>query len=642
MCGISGIVHLDMSPIQFEYLKSMSESIKHRGPDDQGYVGFSFANHNVKEINVEENNPQLPFHGGIGFNRLSILDLSMNGHQPMISENQKIVIAYNGETYNAFDFKEYLVAKGFRFKSNTDTEILLYLYQHYGIVKMLELLNGMFAFCIVDLELNKIFLVRDHVGIKPMYWFKKNNTLLFASEIKAFLQHPEFDAQINEQHIDEYQLYNYSAHDRTLFTRVSKIPPGHFMEISMKGEKLCKYYEPSFKEDLEISKKNAQENLEQTLKHAIKSQLISDVKVGCQLSGGIDSSLITTFARKYFRSDMDTFSVILENMEYSEEKYISMVVEKTFATSHKFKLTPKDFAENLIATAWHYDEPLLIPQAVGIKQLAKNASKHITVLLSGEGSDELMGGYRRYYNLCYKKQHQGIIHIMSKIPGKGQTASKRYLPGISTKDFFLRQGGPSSLDRYSDFRPDINLNKTFQQREELFPENTDLLKQVRYYEMRAWLGATLMIQDKMTMAHSIENRVPFTDKKIVEFVFSLPSKYFVKSNINPLSYNNHNKNTKILLKKVTEKYYPNEFVYRRKMGFNQPLHDYFADPLLQELIQDSLLPGIKQRGIVNYIEILNLWDRYQKTKSLAGLMVLWNWFSFELWAQLFIDKKIVG
>ncbi len=642
MCGISGIVNLDLKPVHLEYLKSMSESIKHRGPDDQGYVGFSFANHTIQEIDVDVKNLPLPFHGGIGFNRLSILDLSMNGHQPMISENRKITIAYNGEVYNAFGFKGFLKTKGFRFKSNTDTEILLCLYQFVGIKKMLEMINGMFAFCIVDLKLNKVFLARDHAGIKPMYWFKKNNTLLFASEIKAFLQHPEFDAQISEQHIDEYQLYNYCAHDRTLFTGVSKIPPGHFMEISMNGEKLCKYYQPSFNKNRNISKKNAQESLEQTIKHAIKSQLISDVKVGCQLSGGIDSSLITTFARKHFQSNMDTFSLILENSAYSEEKYINMVVDKTHASSHKYELTPKNFAENLIASAWHYDEPLLIPQAVGIKQLAKNASKYITVLLSGEGSDELMGGYRRYYNLSYKKQHQGIIHIMSKIPGKGQTASKRYMPNVSTNDFFLRQGGSSSLNRYPDFRPEINLERAFHQREELFPENTDLLKQVRYYEMRAWLGATLMIQDKMTMAHSIENRVPFTDKKIVEFVFSLPSKYFVKSNINPLSYNNHNKNTKILLKKVTEKYYPNEFVYRRKMGFNQPLHDYFADPLLQELIQDSLLPGIKQRGIVNYIEILNLWDRYQKTKSLAGLMILWNWFSFELWAQLFIDKKIVG
>lgn len=641
MCGITGIFNLDFQSIDFNVLKRMSDVQKHRGPDDQGFVGFSFNRNTVSSIDINSQDINSnSFHGGIGFNRLSILDLSINGHQPMISNNGKVVIAYNGETYNAFEFKDQLKKKGYQFRSQTDTEVLLHLYQEYGINKLLELVNGMFAFCIVDLKLERLFLARDHVGIKPIYWYRKGKTLLFASEIKSFIPHPGFHAEIAEEHVDEYFFYKYNAHDRTVFKNVNQLPPGYYLEASLSGEKLKKYWEPNLTTKNTLSEMEAGSRLEEILKSSVKSQLISDVKVGCQLSGGIDSSLITTFAREYFDANMDTFSVIPENKAFSEEKYIDQVIEKTNSNAHKLTLTPEWFSDNIISAAWHSDVPLPLAQTVGMKRLAEGASDFVTVLLSGEGSDELMGGYTEIYCQAYKMKNKHLINCMSKIPGKGEKIKKQYLPHISNEDYFIQSRSTINLEDYLSFRPDNEMETVFNQRKKLYPDNADLLKKVRYYDMKGWLVNLLNHQDKMTMAHSIENRVPFLDKKMIDFVFSLPSDFFVRSSRNPLKYNSPNYYTKILLKTMTKRFYNHDFVYRNKMGFNQPLQDYFNHPLLKEMINDSILPGIKKRGIISYKQISQLWAKGYDNIDHSGLSFLWSCVSFELWAQLFIDKRL--
>ncbi|MBN1819394.1 MAG: asparagine synthase (glutamine-hydrolyzing), partial [Prolixibacteraceae bacterium] len=587
MCGFSGIINLDSRPVDLTIIQKMSETLKHRGPDDRGFIGFSLDNEKIYPLQPYElTSKNKSFSCSIGFNRLSILDLTANGHQPMISYDGKLAIAYNGETYNAFDFKNTLQKKGYRFRSKTDTEVLLYLYQEYGIEKMLELINGMFAFCIVDLNKNKLFLARDHAGIKPLYWYKNKSTILFASEIKAFLDHPDFKSEINLLNIPEYKFYHYCAFDRTLFKGVSRIPQGCYLEITSNNEKLIKYYEAPLSKDRKISQKRAEEILENTLKESIKSQLISDVKVGCQLSGGIDSSLITTFARQYFKANMDTFSIVFDNKQFSEEKYIDQVIEKTVPLAHKFKLTPEYFSENIISAAWHYDEPLLMPQNVGIKRLAQGSSEFVTVLLSGEGSDELMGGYQRFYDLSFRNKNLWYISILSKILNKGKGMIKNYLPELSPTEYFLSLGWTTGPDVYNSYIEENHLQQIFENRKSLIPDHPDLIKNLRYYEIQGWLGATLMIQDKMTMAHSIENRVPFTDKNMFNLIFSLPSVYFIKSKINPFSYSDHSENTKILLKKITEKHYSKDFTYRKKSGFNQPIIDYFQNKKMKDLIND--------------------------------------------------------
>ena len=242
MCGFTGYINLENQPLNSRVLKQMIDIQAHRGPDDQGMVGFSFFEDLKIDIIDDETSEFSHLHAGIGFNRLSILDLSKNGHQPMISNCGNYILAYNGETYNALSFRDELIAKGYPIKSRTDSEVVLYLYIEYGIDKMLEMLNGMFAFIIVDLKKRKSFIVRDQLGIKPMYVYKTSKVIMFSSEIKSFTVHPDFKSEINANHIDEYLLFRYCAHERTLFKNVKQVPPGHYYEISRDEIKVKEYW----------------------------------------------------------------------------------------------------------------------------------------------------------------------------------------------------------------------------------------------------------------------------------------------------------------------------------------------------------------------------------------------------------------
>lgn len=640
MCGIVGILNRNNQPVDFHILQRMSDKQRHRGPDDQSLVGFSFAKKDTIRLNhKEKSHKRSGFHGGLGFNRLSILDLSMNGRQPMISNNRQVIIAYNGEAYNAFTFKKFLVEKGICFKSSTDTEILLYLYQEYGIKKLLELINGMFALCIVDLMIGKIFLARDHAGIKPLYWYTNGNTILFASEIKAFYKHPDFIAELNNEHVDEYAILGYTAHDRTLLKNVYQIPPAHFMTFSMTDQKITRYWEP----DLSVKETGNlfadPDELESILKKAVSSQLISDVEVGCQLSGGIDSSLITTFARPYFPGGMNTFSVIPENSDFSEEDYIDQVIEKTESNAHKIEITPQYWVENICSATYHIDVPLSFPHALGIKRMAERAKDYVKVLLSGEGSDELMGGYREFYRHAYRQCYPGRIRLMSKIPFRGKRYRKYFLPHMSKNEYFIRIRS-SHFNHAHSVKNDINDSVFFTNQQNLIPDNPDSLKNIRVYDMRGRLAHLLSMQDRMTMAYSIENRVPFLDKNVIDYVFSKPSEYFLQASNNPKEYKAPFRHTKMLLKKIAAKYYNSQFAYRNKIGFNQPIYDYMIFPQMKEMINDIILPGIRNRGVFNYDLISKTYKKMEKKSYRKHSRWLWSFFAFELWAQIFIDRKL--
>lgn len=639
MCGIVGIVNLNFEPVDFKVLKRMMEVQKHRGPDDKGLVGFSFKHNEVAPVDIHQGGATR-FHGGVGFNRLSILDLSVKGHQPMISGDGNVVIAYNGEIYNAFEFKGDLESKGYAFRSRTDTEILLNLYQAYGMDKTLDMVNGMFAFCLVDLKRKRVFLARDHAGIKPMYWYGIADTLMFASEVKSFLFHPRFRAEIEENHLDEQLYYKYCAHDRTIFRGVLQIPPAHYMEISPAGKRLVQHWRPNFSDGKGVKRDEALNLLDSVLKSAVQSQLVSDVKIGFQLSGGVDSSMVATMAHHALDSKMATFSVIPENKQYSEEKYMERVIGRTKAGSHKFGLTPEYFAKNLVSAAWHMDVPLPLPQAVGFRRLAKGASDFVTVLLGGEGSDELMGGYVSLFDLAWKMKNSWMVPLASKIPFKGKKFAGRFLPGVDARDYYIRHRAAVPMNEFTSFNREAKLDKVFSQREALCPPHPDLLTSARVYDMRGWLTNTLIVQDKMTMSHSLENRVPMLDKRVIDFVFSLPGRYFISGSRNPVGFNSPERHTKILLKELASRYYGRDFAFRKKMGFNQPMQDYFTYPLMKEMINDTVLPGIKTRGLVNYTKLQQAWNGLNRNTESSVLFLLWTCFSFEIWAQVFIDGKL--
>ncbi|MFD2552345.1 asparagine synthase (glutamine-hydrolyzing) [Bizionia sediminis] len=640
MCGFTGFINLNWQPLKSHVLKQMTDIQAHRGPDDQGMVGFSLFKDSKVAIINNETAEFSHLHAGIGFNRLSILDLSKKGHQPMISECGNYILAYNGETYNALSFRDDLISKGHPIKSRTDSEVILYLYIEYGIDKTLKMLNGMFVFIIVDLKQQKSYIVRDQLGIKPMYIYQTPSILMFSSEIKSFTKHPDFKAELNIKHIDEYLLFRYCAHDRTLYKDVKQVPPGHYYEIAKDQIQVKEYwsYKMVDKNEL-INPKDALEQLDQTFKESIKSQLMSDVLVGCQLSGGIDSSLVTTYAREFFNANMDTFSIVFSDEKYSEEEFITYVTNHTNSDSHRYQYSNQYAFENFFKATWHLDQPLSIPNTLGIKRLAERARENVTVLLSGEGADELFGGYSRYHDLSCRVNMN--IQGYSKIPVIGNKIQNKFDTNQSLEDFFILSSSALNPSDYNKFNVKNTLETVLSQRQELFPSDGDIIKRASVYDLKTYMVDLLNRQDKMTMAHSVENRVPFLDKNMVELVMQLPAELLVKKCTDIRHINKPNTYTKHILKELAVKKFSKEFVYREKSGFPLPINDLFLKTEMNALIEDQLLPGLKDRGVFNFKEVSKIWNN-KGNFSRGDLKNLWMFFAFETWAQTFLDGKYDG
>ena len=321
MCGIAGYFNFDGAPADAGILGHMINAQRHRGPDDQGIRLFSLAAGTSIALTNGERHPRGRFDGGLAFNRLSILDLSALGHQPMVNADETVMIAFNGEIYNAFEYTKELEEAGFRFRSRTDTEVILYLYEHFGLEGTLQRLNGMFAIVIVDLRTREIQIARDHLGIKPFYWTVAGRTLLFASEVKSFLAHPSFRADIDDEYVDEYLAFRYLCGDNSLLKRVKQLRPGHSLRITSDGVSVHRYWQiPDVESKPRLSASEAIAQVDQLLRNSVQSQLLSDVKVGCQLSGGIDSSLVSLFARSHFGADMDTFSIVFDDPQVLRDR----------------------------------------------------------------------------------------------------------------------------------------------------------------------------------------------------------------------------------------------------------------------------------------------------------------------------------
>jgi len=579
MCGFAGFVNLDGAPPDPRVLAAMMRTIRHRGPDDSGQLLLADA--------------------AIGFHRLKILDLSEHGHQPMVSPSGTIAIAFNGEIYNAFDYKPELEAAGYRFRSRTDTEVLLYLYERYGIDGVLERLNGMFAMAIADVRSHEVHLARDHFGIKPLYFTQAGSTVLFASETKAFLAHPGFTPEIDDTHVDEQLAFRYVSGEASLLRGVRQVRPGHRVRITPQGVTTARYWSiPDATEKSRITREDAVEQLNVLLRTSVASQLRSDVKVGCQLSGGIDSSLVTAFARPHFEGGMDTFSVVFEDQKFSEGPWIAEAAAVTNADSHRFMFTEAAFMGPLERATWHMDQPISHPNALGIWLLAQHAGERVTVLLSGEGADEVFAGYSRFSG-AHLRPVEALIRATQLQPD-------------------------SKLAR---LRPGADLTPAIARRAEIFNEGgSDILSNFLKYEMQTYLADLLVRQDKMTMAHGVENRVPFLDRRVVEFARMLPAEYLVDG-----------RTTKTVVKELGRRTFDAAFVYRSKCGFALPLSQYFRSRIFTEMMEDRLLPGIRARGLVSEAAVRELWRRSLSAPALTE--VFWLPIALELWAQQFVDRQ---
>ncbi|AGF78359.1 asparagine synthase, glutamine-hydrolyzing [Desulfocapsa sulfexigens DSM 10523] len=641
MCGILGIYNLNGAPCSPAVLKRMTISQQHRGPDDSGIRMFSLTHQTSCEMSPKktEKKKNGSFEGGLGFNRLSILDLSSDGHQPMCNHDGSIFIAFNGEIYNAFDYQKELSAAGYTFRSKTDTEVVLYLYEHIGFEAMLDRLNGMFAICIVDLNKREIFLARDHFGIKPLYWVKQGNTVLFSSEVKSFLEHPDFRAELDRSHVDEYLTFRYCADEDFLLKNVKQLQPGYFLRISSNGITKKQYWEIGTKNyDISLDETAILNKLDQLLGESVERQLISDVKLGCQLSGGIDSSLVTAYARRNFGADLETFSIVFQDNEFSEDKWISQAAAKCNVHSHRYMMGVSDIITSFDKATWHLDQPLNLPNSLGIYLLAEKSKDIVTVLLSGEGADELFGGYSRYYDVALRSRFTPLLPGLQLIPGLGGRLARKFNTSLSPEDAFILASATLSFDDLKKLRPEMDWNKTLGKRQNLLGrfDSGRIIKQCLKYDMQTYMVDLLVRQDKMTMAHSMENRVPFLDRKLVDFVYSLPVDYLVGDSLQ--FKNGYSKNTKKILKKLAEQTFDNNFAYRTKCGFPLPLEEFFKTQYFTDYMEQCILPGIKNRGVFQETTVRNWWTQLKMSGQKNGRKI-WIAVAFEIWAQIFLDTS---
>lgn len=641
MCGIVGFFNFDAEPADPAVLARMLKLQRHRGPDDKGMRLFSLRRGQSIDFRELDAATEQKFEGALGFNRLSILDLSDLGHQPMCNDDQSIFLCFNGEIYNAFDYTDELQGAGYRFRSRSDTEVILRLYEHFGLDGMLDRLNGMFAIVIVDLRSRQVHLVRDPLGIKPLYWARQGNTLFFGSEVKSFQMHPKFVTRLNENNVDEYFAFRYCAADRFLIKDVYQLRPGHCLSFSATStEQIRKYYSiPDSSPDDSISHAYALNELDQRLRQSVRLQLISDVNVGCQLSGGIDSSLTTLMARSQSAGSLASFSVIFEDPKYSEETWISEAARVAKVDNHRFYFSDDDFFRTLEPATWHLDQPINHPNSLGIYLLAEKSRPLVTVMLSGEGADELMGGYQRFYYASIRPHVLPWLPLLGRLPGFGEKFSRNFGAEFADKvDFFITASMFQRPAELLQVRPQADIPKLLAQRRALFEEGQgSYLSNCLKYDMQTYLVDLLVRQDKMTMAHSLENRVPFLDRDLVSFVRTLPTRFLIGDR--PTLPHNRMYNTKKILKDLARLNFDEKFVYRPKSGFSLPLLNYYQDKRFVSLMEDRLLPGMKDRGLVEVATIRRWWKNLPSLPRSLDEQ-LWISVAFELWAQKFLDAPM--
>ena len=564
MCGINGVIYKNNQSVKADRLEKMNKTLNYRGPDDHG-------------IYLQE-------HIGLGHTRLSILDLSSAGHQPMIYEEK--VIVYNGEVYNFKEIRNTLMGKGMVFDSESDTEVILKAYAFYGI-EFVKQLNGMFSLAIFDPQKEKIFLIRDRYGIKPLYLYEDAETIIFSSEIKSILTQ-EVKVSIDKAAVEEYFQFHYIRHPLTPYNEIKKVEPGYIYEIDVHSFKIQKiqYYDIDPVPDTAISFETASEKCEEILADSVKKRMISDVEVGLFLSGGVDSSLITALAAECTEKKLKTFSIAFNGVSgfFDESEYALKIAEQ-YGTDHKvLYMDFNDLLKDLDVIVAHMDEPLADSSVFLNYQLSKVTKEYVTVVLSGLGGDELFGGYNRHQAFLIQKKLQNIkfLKFFSKIDLLGSNRTGRYGNTIRHLAKLLDSMGKNANETYL---------KTVSYH---FLNSYDLgidhykLENILFYDTKYYMSDNLLnFTDKMSMMHSLEIRTPFLDYRLVDYAFRM----------NP-AFKASLFEKKIILKKIAEKYMSKDSVYRRKQGFAAPIEIWLRKMGMREIEKLMDLDILKQ-----YIDI---------------------------------------
>lgn len=629
MCGISGFFKKNsIEDNTEEVIDQMIEIQKHRGPDDNGKFRINLAD---------------DFSGYFGFDRLSIRDLSHAGHQPMVSVDGNVVLIFNGEIYNADSYRDELIQKGFVFKSATDTEVILHLYEAYGIDETLKRLVGMFAIAIADIKTGAIYMARDRMGEKPYYYCDTDKYMMFASEVKCFYANPEFVPEINTDRIDEYLMFRYVAGEETLLKGVKNVLPGHYLEYK-NGKIIDKQY---YIQQVNINNKSTEDviaEIDKRLQRSVKEQLVADVPVGIMMSGGVDSSMVAKYISDETK-DIQTFSTIWNQEMFSEEKYIDKVVEQLGLTANKYNLSDESYSEILKKCEYYCDMPLNHPNSMGLFFLCNKAKEKVTVLVGGEGADELLGGYPRFSRFASVSMFRNRCGIIYRIP-----FVKRRVDKIANK--FSKEYKPSVDEEYilatafmketplKELRHDADVSNAIKSRKIIYAEiakksNGNEFHLRSQYEQQTYLVDICNRVDKMSMANSMEMRCPFLSFELTDSVRTIDSKELVKAS---LSEARKMYNTKIILKKMCARIFGKKFAYRDKMGWPFPLKDIFLEDSVQKMFYEELLPGMERRKLVNTDTVLEWWKSINEL-SQEYLDALWVVISLEIWAQIFVDRR---
>ncbi len=630
MCGIAGIALSDASgkTVDRGMLVRMTDRIAHRGPDDAGV----FVDRNI----------------GLGHRRLTIVDLNTGG-QPMFNSDRSCVIVYNGEVYNHADHRDELVERGYKYTSTSDTETILHLYEEFGS-DCVHRLRGMFAFAVWDKNERELFLARDRFGVKPLYYVHTSDgSIFFASEIKSLLETGAVKAELNYSALPDQLANRGTSGDETLFLGVKRLLPGHFLKWKDGKITTEQFWDLQFEPKENIVRENdvVDEWLE-IFRNSVRLRLMSDVPLGMFLSGGIDSSAIAAVMSEMVSEPIKTFSVGFQEREANEFSYARMVAERFGTDHHEITITPTEFFAELPKLVWHEDEPLGFEASVPLYFVSKLASKHVKVVLTGEGSDETLAGYGRYRKaallLGYGQRYEAIMPaflrnaVRSSVDSLPASISRKLSRTFLTRnadldeiffDNFAVFGRsmqremftPETRSRLTDTDPFVNTRSWLAGK-----EITSAIDKMLYVDIKTYLHELLMKQDQMSMAASIESRVPFLDHKLVEFSARLPESFRLRG-----------KTTKWILREAMKGLLPDEILTRSKMGFPVPLGHWFRGEFKH--IVDDLVLGERalSRGIFSAAFVRELVVRHNSGEDHASR--IWALMNLEIWHRRFIDGE---
>jgi asparagine synthase (glutamine-hydrolysing) len=622
MCGIAGILNLGKEPISPEVLKRMTDAISHRGPDDEGCYIDNFV--------------------GLGHRRLAIIDLSSAGHQPMIAHDNMSIITYNGEIYNFREIRSELEQKGYLFQSKSDTEVILHSYAEWGADCVLRF-NGMFVFAIWDKRLKELFIARDRYGIKPVYYTFCNNSFIFASEQKALLQHPGVYRNIDLEALIEYFTFQNIFSDKTLLQNIKIFPAGCWVKLSPGNVedrlRFVKYWDYRFEEPEQIvSEGELQEELDRLFRQSVMRQLVSDVDVGAYLSGGMDSGSLTAVAAnslpyiKTFTCGFDLHSASGLELGFDEREkaeYMSYL----FKTEHyEMVLKAGDMERVMPRLTWHLEEPR-VGQSYPNFYIAQLASKFVKVVLSGVGGDELFGGYPWRYNQAVG--NDSFQQYIDKYYGFWQ----RLIPGREIQQVF----GPV-WNQVAHINTRDIFCQVFQGHNTTLNRSEDYINHSLYFEAKTFLHGLLVVEDKLSMAHGLESRVPFLDNDLVDFAMKVPISLKLKNLMQIVGVNENEigpkslektKNGKILLRQMMEKYIPRCITDSEKQGFSAPDASWFRGESI-EYVQKLLYK--KNAHIYDFLErssVLKLLNEHMAGKCNRRLFI-WSLLNLEHWCEQYL------